>query len=212
MPKISHIAFGCALFVILSGCGVKSDMQGAKSDNDDGAVTQASGQGANGNGDSTSFNSDEIPKVNEYVVESGDNLWNIAAKASVYHSGWLYPLIVKANASKIRDTNNLTVGMVLTIPRGLSASEYDVAREEAMANTYVGKPGSVTETVEQEGSASTARPNPQTLSDDAAKAHKGHNWMGLLWLVLAILGALGVWQYFQMRSAETPQVKAGAED
>lgn len=209
MPKISHIALGCALFLILSGCGVKSDMQGAKSDNDDGAVTQA-GPGANGNGDTTSFTADEIPKVNEYVVESGDNLWNIAAKASVYHSGWLYPLIVKANASKIKDTNNLTVGMVLTIPRGLAPSEYDVAREEAMANTYVGKPGSITETVEQDGSANVARSSPMPLSD--AAAHKGHNWMGLLWLVLAILLGLGVWQYFQMRSAEAPSIKAGAED
>lgn len=38
-----------------------------------------------------------------YTVVRGDNLWNIAAKRSIYHNAFEWPLIYRSNASKIHD-------------------------------------------------------------------------------------------------------------
>jgi hypothetical protein len=184
-------------------------MEGARSDTEVGTVNESqndSTAGANvstteatGQGDTTSFSADNVEKVDDYVVRMGDNLWDIAAKASVYHSGWLYPLILKANRSKIKDASRLAIGLELKIPRGLKSSEYEIAREEAMAGVYEGEVGPVKEmnwapepdttTAKQ---AQTAK-GTQTINGKAAKKY----WFS--WTLLLLLCGAGAWAYMKFK-------------
>jgi hypothetical protein len=180
---------------ILNACGANPAMQGAES-SEEGSVSESGKGNGSGSGDSTSFSSDNVEKVDEYVIRRGDNLWNIAAKASVYHSGWLYPLILKANRGKIKDPKDLPVGLLLKIPRGLPQGDYDVAREEAMAGVYESEVGSLQE---MKTDIPVATPQPAQGTGKPYKASKDHHL--LLWIVgLALLGA-GAWKFMAMRRA-----------
>jgi hypothetical protein len=173
-------------------------MEGGKSDGADyGNVS--TDNGPTGHGDSTSFG--DADKVDSYTIRPGDNLWNIAAKRSVYGSGWLYPLLVKANKSKIGNTSDLKVGITLTVPRGLSQAEMEIAREDAMAGTYDSKAG---------GTTMTAQPYSLAVSQAAvalpAKPHKASSSFGwLLWLALAALLMALFWQWRRMRHGEAEE-------
>jgi len=50
----------------------------------------------------------------DYVVKSGDCLWNIAQKA--YGTGRQWQLIYNANKASIKNPNDLRIGQVLVIP------------------------------------------------------------------------------------------------
>jgi len=69
---------------------------------------------------------------NDYTVVSGDNLWNISAKGSVYGNPYQWPLIYKANAGKIKDADLIYSGQVFSIP---SASSADVSAAVQHAKT-----------------------------------------------------------------------------
>lgn len=60
-------------------------------------------------------NSAESTKFQEYTVEENDSLWYIAEK--FLGSGTRYREIAKLNSSVIKDGNNLTVGMLLRLPK-----------------------------------------------------------------------------------------------
>ncbi len=68
----------------------------------------------------------------DYTVISGDNLWNISAKNSVYGNPYQWPLIYKANADKINDADLIYAGQVFSIP---SASNSDVSAAVQHAKT-----------------------------------------------------------------------------
>ncbi len=68
----------------------------------------------------------------DYTVVSGDNLWNISAKDSVYGNPYQWPLIYKANADKIKDADLIYAGQVFTVP---SASNADVSAAVQHAKT-----------------------------------------------------------------------------
>ncbi len=88
--------------------------------------------------ETASFQSDKesVALVDEVVVRRGENLWNIARRRDVYRSGWLYPLIYKANKSRLTDPDKIEVGTVLRIPRSAGAAEREIAKEEAMTGRY----------------------------------------------------------------------------
>lgn len=51
----------------------------------------------------------------QYSVNSGDNLWDISAKADVYNNPYQWPLIYKANSGKIKDADLIFPGQVFDI-------------------------------------------------------------------------------------------------
>jgi hypothetical protein len=68
---------------------------------------------------------------NSYKVVSGDNLWNIAASRSVYGDPYKWPLIYKANKSKISDADLIYPGQIFDIDQTPSASESRMAVNHA---------------------------------------------------------------------------------
>jgi nucleoid-associated protein YgaU len=68
-----------------------------------------------------------------YTVLRGETLPQIAARAEIYNTASLWPLIYRANRDQIRDPKQLWPGQILKIPRHFS-------REEALeAKRYSGK-------------------------------------------------------------------------
>jgi nucleoid-associated protein YgaU len=63
----------------------------------------------------------------QYAVVSGDNLWNISAKADVYNNPYQWPLIYKANSGKIKDADLIYPGQVFDINTNPSAAEASAA-------------------------------------------------------------------------------------
>ena len=66
-----------------------------------------------------------------YTVVGGDSLWGIAGKDSAYSNSYQWPLIYKANRSKIKDADLIYPGQNLDIDRGASAAEIDAAINHA---------------------------------------------------------------------------------
>ena len=66
----------------------------------------------------------------EYTVVSGDNLWDISGKDSVYGNPYQWPLIYKANSDQIKDADLIYPGQVFSIPSA-SAGEIDAAVQHA---------------------------------------------------------------------------------
>ena len=68
---------------------------------------------------------------NSYSVVGGDSLWGIAGKSSVYSNSYQWPLIYKANRSKIKDADLIYPGQNFDIDRGASSAEIDAAVNHA---------------------------------------------------------------------------------
>lgn len=66
-----------------------------------------------------------------YTVVSGDNLWNIASSSSIYGDPYKWPLIYKANKSKISDADLIYPGQIFDINQSPSASEASAAVNHA---------------------------------------------------------------------------------
>lgn len=73
--------------------------------------------------------------VIHYSVSNGETLWNIAAHGEIYRDALLWPLIYKANRDQIKDPRQIYPGQVLNIPRDISTSEKEEARETAREST-----------------------------------------------------------------------------
>jgi hypothetical protein len=202
---------GVLAVLALCGCGAKPAMEGGQSDSETGTVVESGGssgsESATGQGDSTSFSSENVEKVDEYEVRPGDNLWNISAKGSVYHSGWLFPLILKANRGKFKDPKDLKVGTMLKIPRGLPQAQYDVAREEAMAGVYDSEVGKISEAsfasplpeAKQGAMKGGAKPAP---GKGAGGSKGGSAW---IWILLLLAAGGGVFAWLKFRKKPAPQ-------
>jgi nucleoid-associated protein YgaU len=61
--------------------------------------------------------SEETMYLGNYLVESGDNLWNIAGQDSVYGNPYQWPLIYKANFGQIKDADLIFPGQSFNIPK-----------------------------------------------------------------------------------------------
>ena len=69
--------------------------------------------------------------ANSYTVQTGDNLWNISGKSSVYGDPYQWPLIYKANRSQISDADLIHPGQSLSIDRTSSAADVNAAINHA---------------------------------------------------------------------------------
>ncbi len=81
--------------------------------------------------DSSSADTGAAMGADEYQVVSGDNLWNISGKDSIYANPYQWPLIYKANRSKIKDADLIYPGQVFDIDRSASSSDIDAAISHA---------------------------------------------------------------------------------
>jgi len=81
-------------------------------------------------GDSSSMMSDSSGSGSDYTVVTGDNLWNISAKDSVYGNPYQWPIIYKANSDKIKDADLIYSGQVFNIPL-VTSSEFSAAVQHA---------------------------------------------------------------------------------
>jgi nucleoid-associated protein YgaU len=70
-------------------------------------------------------------KFGSYTVVSGDNLWNIASSSSTYGDPYKWPLIYKANKSKISDADLIYPGQIFDINQSPSSSEASAAVNHA---------------------------------------------------------------------------------
>lgn len=67
----------------------------------------------------------------DYTVQNGDTLWDIAARPTIYHDRWLWPLLYKANRHHIGDPDLIFPQQVLTVPRDASPTETTTAAQRA---------------------------------------------------------------------------------
>jgi nucleoid-associated protein YgaU len=72
------------------------------------------------------------PRTLQYQVEKGDNLWNIAAKPSVYGNSLWWPLILRSNQDQIHDADVISPGQKLTIELDPEQSLVDLAVQHAI--------------------------------------------------------------------------------
>lgn len=75
--------------------------------------------------------SDTSSSDSTYTVVSGDNLWNIASSSSIYGDPYKWPLIYKANKSKISDADLIRPGQVFDIDQSPSSGEVSAAVNHA---------------------------------------------------------------------------------
>lgn len=69
--------------------------------------------------------------MDSYEVMRGDNLWNIAGQSRIYGNPYQWPLIYKANSSKIKDADLIYPGQNFDINRSPSGAEIDAAVNHA---------------------------------------------------------------------------------
>lgn len=64
----------------------------------------------------------------EYVVNHGDNLWDIAGADAIYADPYMWPRLYRANRDNIRDPDLIYPKQTLVIPFGVSENQYLVTR------------------------------------------------------------------------------------
>lgn len=72
-----------------------------------------------------------MASAGQYAVVKGDNLWNISAKPNIYNNPYEWPLIYKANSSKIKDADLIYPGQVFDINTSPTSAEVDAAVRHA---------------------------------------------------------------------------------
>ncbi len=69
--------------------------------------------------------------MDSYTVVRGDSLWGISARSDIYGNPYQWPLIYKANRSKIKDADLIYPGQQFDIERGASQADVDAAINHA---------------------------------------------------------------------------------
>jgi nucleoid-associated protein YgaU len=72
-----------------------------------------------------------LPRILQYQVEQGDNLWSIAAKRSVYGNPLWWPLILRSNRAQIPDADTIDPGQLLNIELDPDKALVDMAVRHA---------------------------------------------------------------------------------
>ncbi len=70
-------------------------------------------------------------KMRSHTVKSGDTLWGISASSTGYNDPYQWPLIFKANKSKIDDPDLIYPGQTFQIKANPSPKQVDMAVEHA---------------------------------------------------------------------------------
>jgi len=129
--------------------------------------------------------------LSRVVVRPGDTLWKIAERRDVYGSGWLYPLIFKANRKKLPRPNRIPAGLILLVPRNVPDPEVEKAEEEAMTGQFLDQ--SPVPLMQPATPLPTPGPQPRTWTAQVTPLAKpfqpGFGWGG--WIFLALLFAAG---------------------
>jgi nucleoid-associated protein YgaU len=68
------------------------------------------------------------PITVDYMVERGDNLWNIAKKETVYDDPYMWPRIYRANKEMIKDPDLIYPKQKLAVPYGVTENQHLVSR------------------------------------------------------------------------------------
>ncbi|MFT4607841.1 MAG: nucleoid-associated protein YgaU [Gammaproteobacteria bacterium] len=58
--------------------------------------------------------------LGSYLVQSGDNLWNIAGQDAFYGNPYQWPLIYKDNVGQIKDADLIFPGQTFNIPKAMA--------------------------------------------------------------------------------------------
>ncbi len=74
---------------------------------------------------------ESAPTTMNYEVMTGDNLWDISGKPSVYADPYQWPLIYKANSDQIKDADLIYPGQVLTVDTAPSSYDVNAAIQHA---------------------------------------------------------------------------------
>ncbi len=67
----------------------------------------------------------------EYVVQPGDNLWDIAQRGQIYDNPFMWPLLYRANQDQIEDADLIYPGQRLRVDREATPEEIEAAIEHA---------------------------------------------------------------------------------
>ncbi|HEY9147540.1 MAG TPA: LysM peptidoglycan-binding domain-containing protein [Gammaproteobacteria bacterium] len=70
-------------------------------------------------------------QMDSYRVVAGDSLWSISAQSAIYGNPYQWPLIYKANRSKIQDADLIYPNQQLDIERNASSADIDAAISHA---------------------------------------------------------------------------------
>lgn len=70
-------------------------------------------------------------QMDSYEVTTGDHLWGISAKSSIYGNPYKWPLIYKANSDKIKDADLIHPGQMLDIAVNPSDADSSAAINHA---------------------------------------------------------------------------------
>jgi nucleoid-associated protein YgaU len=73
----------------------------------------------------------EVTLERVHVVRKGECLWKISGYTRVYHNPFMWPLIYKANQSKIKDPDLIYPKQIFSIPRDYSEGEKAAAIHQA---------------------------------------------------------------------------------
>lgn len=203
----------------LTACGSKRSMEGGKTDDEVGQVHSEDGvtrlEGEEEGIAKASFDEAEaarrakaahLPsgntrsgpgKLKEVTVRPGDTLWKIAERKDVYGSGWLYPLIYKANQAAIKDPNRLDAGLKLKVPRDVPDAEVEMAKEEAMTGQIL-----------DASPAPGAKPTPAPAPPKPVKSGSASKF----WALLALLAlAFFLWKLYKRFRQPGPEPADGAD-
>jgi LysM domain len=137
-------------------------------------------------------------KLAQVAVRPGDTLWKVSERPDVYGSGWLYPLIYKANKAIIKDPNNLPAGLMLTVPRDVPDPEVDKAKEEAMTGQFLEKvaaAGALANAAVATVVAPSSPPPPPATAPSSPFSTGRLGWI----LLLLLLAAVAVVAWMRMR-------------
>ncbi|HEY3488234.1 MAG TPA: LysM peptidoglycan-binding domain-containing protein [Gammaproteobacteria bacterium] len=113
------------LAILILAMGLAVGCASTKSKDDQAADSEAAPS------DTSASNKQSNDSSGSYTVVSGDNLWNIASSSSIYGDPYKWPLIYKANKSKISDADLIYPGQVFDINQSPSSSEADAAVNHA---------------------------------------------------------------------------------
>jgi LysM repeat protein len=111
------------LAILVLALGVAAGCASTKSKEDQAAKDTAPAADTSDKSGNDSFSS--------YTVVSGDNLWNIASSSSIYGDPYKWPLIYKANKSKISDADLIYAGQIFDIDQSPSSGEASAAVNHA---------------------------------------------------------------------------------
>jgi LysM repeat protein len=117
MRIINPSAILISVLVLITGCAGSKSKETQIANKTDASANTAGKNGGN--------------EFGSYTVVSGDNLWNIAGSNSIYGDPYKWPLIYKANKSRISDADLIYPGQTFDIDQSPSSDAASAAVSHA---------------------------------------------------------------------------------